>query len=226
MAPGTDEARIPNEKKPSGRGSRWKLWALLLLIAGVVWGTGHVGLREFIIRSSSMGPTLIPGDHIMVRTFSPVTREDIRREELVVFRAPILNHPLYVKRVIGLPGDLLRIAKGHVYVNGKRLPEPYALRDPAAGNPLSDNFPPANRQHLNPAVLPQWRAELAHDVNARGELVVPKNDYFVIGDNFDHSWDSRYWGFVHRDAILGRPVMIYWSYSRAGVNWRRLFTIL
>lgn len=217
-----------SKKKKQSFWHRVRLWSLatiILVVFAGVWALGQAGFRAFILPSASMEPTLIPGDRVLVRTFDARSRTDIRRGELIAFAAPVLNHPYYLKRVIGLPGDRLRIVKGSVYVNGQLLPEPYVRRDLAAADPFADNFPPVNRQVFDPAVLPQWKTELARDVNARGELVVPQNDYFVLGDNFDHSWDSRYWGFVARDAILGRPVLIYWSSSRAGVNWSRLFTI-
>lgn len=213
------------KKRRWRRFSRLSLWVFPLLIVAGIWALWHVGLRAFVLRAPSMEPTLVPGDRLLVRTYLTGDRADIRRGELVVFQAPILNRPVYVKRIIGLPGDRLRIVKGRVYVNGKLLPEPYVRHDPAAADPFANNFPHTRQKVVDPAVLPQWRAELAHDVNAQGELLVPPNHYFVLGDNFDHSWDSRYWGFVSRDAIFGRPVLIYWSSGRDGVNWSRLFKV-
>jgi signal peptidase I len=89
--------------------------------------------------------------------------------------------------------------------------EPFARYDPTAYDPFAENFPPTNQDYLDAAVLPQWKADLPKYVNTQGQLVVPPGHYFAMGDNRDHSWDSRYWGFVPLDAIMGRPVVIYWS---------------
>ena len=112
-----------------------------------------------------------------------------------------------MKRVIGLPGDHLKIVDQQVYVNGKPLSEPYVVHDPASGygDPLNYNFPPVGNQMYLSSLQPEW----AHDIRKYiqgDELVVPPGKYFAMGDNRDHSLDSRYWGFVDRDAIMGRPV--------------------
>ena len=135
----------------------------------------------------------------------------IRRGDIIVFKFPYEDHPHYVKRVVGTPGDRIRIADQQVYVNDRLVPEPYVVHDPAAPyDPFGENFPPANRHFLQNAVRPEWAAQILNYVQ-NGALVVPPHKYFVMGDNRDHSWDSRYWGFVDREAIMGRPVVIYWS---------------
>ena len=131
---------------------------------------------------------------------------------MIVFKCPCqAGHPNYVKRVIGLPGDRIKIVNSTVYVNGKPLNEPYVIHTPSAYDPFAENFPPTHQDYVDSAVLPQWKAELPKYVNAKGQLVVPPHDYFVMGDNRDHSWDSRYWGLVPRDPIVGRPVVLSWS---------------
>jgi len=123
-----------------------------------------------------------------------------------------------VKRVIGLPGDRVKIVNERVYVNGRMLDEPYVVHDPAAYDPYGANFPPGDPYLLQgAAALPQWGAQISAYIN-NGELVVPPGNYFVMGDNRDHSWDSRYWGFVRRNAIMGRPVLIYWSVRGSSVE--------
>jgi signal peptidase I len=104
-------------------------------------------------------------------------------------------------------------------VNGELLQEPYVVRDPAYQDPYGDNFPPANRDALEFIARREWAAQLFDHVH-NGELVVPANDYFAMGDNRDHSADSRYWGFVDRDSIMGKPMLIYWSVRATSEDYR------
>jgi signal peptidase I len=98
-----------------------------------------------------------------------------------------------------------------VYVNGKRLNEPYVVHDASVPyDPFGDNFPPRTPQYLQANMQPEWADEIFDHIHD-GEIMVPPDKYFAMGDNRDHSWDSRYWGFVDRDAIMGRPIVIYWS---------------
>jgi signal peptidase I len=129
---------------------------------------------------------------------------------VIVFKFPFDDHQHYVKRVIGLPGDRIRIADQKVYVNGALQTEPYVIHDSATDDPFGDDFPPITKQVYDPMVRPEWAADIYNHI-VEGELVVPEHEYFAMGDNRDHSWDCRYWGFVRRDAIMGRPVVIYWS---------------
>ncbi len=136
---------------------------------------------------------------------------EVRRGDIIVFKFPFQDHPHYVKRVIGIPGDRIKIVDQQVYVNGKRISEPYIVRDPSAPyDPFGDNFPPHSPEYLQANMQPEWADEIFQYIQ-NGELVVPPEKYFAMGDNRDHSWDSRFWGFVDRDAIMGRPVVIYWS---------------
>jgi signal peptidase I len=216
----TPTAKKPAPETENRPGWRESVESLLVTIILALFATCFV-VQAFKIPSQSMEPTLLVGDHLLVNKFIFEGRNhwydrflpyrSIRRGDVIVFKFPFQNHPHYVKRVIGIPGDRIKIVNSVVFVNGKRQADPYAIHDPAAYDPFAENFPPANQDYLDAAVLPQWKQELPKYVNVQGQLVVPPGHYFVMGDNRDHSWDSRYWGFVPRDAIMGRPVVIYWS---------------
>jgi signal peptidase I len=193
--------------------------SLLVTILIVLFGTTFI-VQTFKIPSPSMVPTLLVGDYLLVNKFifgghgawyeKILPYRDIRRGDVIVFKFPFDNHEHYVKRVIGMPGDRIRIADQKVYVDGAILTEPYVMHDPASDDPFGDDFPPITHEIYDPMVRPEWSAEIYNHI-VQGELVVPPNSYFAMGDNRDHSWDSRYWGFVRRGAIMGRPVVIYWS---------------
>ena len=134
---------------------------------------------------------------------------EVARGDIVVFHHP--QPPYLVKRVVGIPGDRLRIEEGRVLVNGVSLDEPYAAFEPAARNPFRDDFPA--KIYTDPEVDPVWWRQMQGLVRD-GELVVPKGEYFVLGDNRNHSKDSRFWGFVPQSDIVARPLVIYFSLSR------------
>jgi signal peptidase I len=112
---------------------------------------------------------------------------------------------------VGVPGDRLHIEDGLVTVNGRVLNEPYAAFEPAAPNPFRDDFPA--KVYTDPAVDPAWWKQM-QSLTRDDELVVPEGEYFVLGDNRNHSDDSRFWGFVPRQAIVARPLVIYFSVAR------------
>jgi len=218
----TDIPKTGAKEQPATVRPGWResVESLLVTIILALFATCFV-VQAFKIPSESMEPTLLVGDHLLVNKFifesngawydRLLPYRAIRRGDVVVFKFPFENHPYYVKRVIGIPGDRIKIVNSVVSVNGKALKEPYVEHDPSAYDPFAENFPPTTQNYYDGAVLPQWAALLPQYVNAHGELVVPPGHYFVMGDNRDHSWDSRYWGFVPKDAIMGRPVVIYWS---------------
>lgn len=193
--------------------------SLLFTILIALFGTTFV-VQAFKIPSPSMEPTLLVGDHVLVNKFifggtgawydKLLPYRAIRRGDVIVFKFPFDDHPHYVKRVIGLPGDHVRIVNERVYVNDQPLSEPYVVHDPAAEDPFDMNFPPKDPYAYETLLRPEWAAIIADYIHD-GEIIVPPNHYFVMGDNRDRSWDSRYWGFVNRNAIMGRPVVIYWS---------------
>jgi signal peptidase I len=183
-----------------------------------------------VIPSGSMENTVLIGDHLIVssagyRAGIPFTDHQIslwrtpQRQQIIVFRGPLAdqNFPDLIKRCIGVPGDRIKIVDGKVYVNGAQLNEPYARHDPGAEGLPWENFP-ARSSEMFFADVPQWRTDISkHVVN--GELVVPPNRYFMMGDNRDDSNDSRFWGFVPRENIIGTPAFIYMSIEAPGDVW-------
>lgn len=176
-------------------------------------------LQPFLIPSESMEHTLLVGDFLLFNKQvyapdGPLSRwlmpyREVQRGDIVVFHHA--DPPLLVKRVVGIPGDRLRIENGHVLVNDVPLKEPYAAFEPAPPNSFRDNFPA--RMYTDPEVDPDWWRQM-ESLTRNGDLVVPAGEYFVLGDNRNHSMDSRFWGFVPREAIVARPVVIYFSLTR------------
>lgn len=216
----TSEAAAAPRAEPHPATLREYIESLLVTVILALFGTTFV-VQAFKIPSQSMEPTLLVGDHLLVNKFifggrgnwydRVLPYRDIRRGDIIVFKFPYQDHPHYVKRVIGTPGDRIKIVDQQVYVNGKRNSEPYAVHDPSAPyDPFGDNFPPRSPAYLQANVQPEWADDIFNYIHD-GEIVVPPGKYFAMGDNRDHSWDSRFWGFVDRDAIMGRPVVIYWS---------------
>jgi signal peptidase I len=113
--------------------------------------------------------------------------------------------------VIGLPGDRIRIFHRQVFVNGEALEEPFVRHTYLDQLRPGDDFPPGPSEHMGGTTL-EWSAEMEEYVHD-GELVVPPGRYFVMGDNREQSWDSRFWGFVPRELVSGKPLLIYWSYE-------------
>jgi signal peptidase I len=170
-----------------------------------------------------MERTLLVGDFLLVNkqvyappgslTWHLLPYREVARGDSIVFHHH--QHPYLVKRVVGMPGDRLRINAGHVIVNGIVLDEPYAAFEPVGGNLAGDDFPA--RVYTNPEVDPDWWKQM-QSLTRDGELVVPQDEYFVLGDNRNHSLDSRYWGFVSRQQIVARPLVIYFSLSRPSIT--------
>ena len=214
--------------EPVGKSStRDTFESLVVTVILAIFGTTFV-LQAFKIPTGSMENTLLIGDHLLVNKFIFAPQEGIlarllpyrnlRRGDVVVFKfAPTdgQNEPgeHFVKRVVGIPGDHIRIFHRQVFVNGKLQTEPFVRHDPATADELrpGDDFPPPDSEYLSGATA-TWDAEMASHVKD-GELIVPAGKYFVMGDNREQSWDSRFWGFVSRDVVIGRPVLIYWSFE-------------
>jgi signal peptidase I len=184
-----------------------------------------------VIPSGSMEKTVLIGDHLIVSRFGydagiPFTNWHVplwrnpKRQQIIVFRAPLPEQgfPDFIKRVIGVPGDRIKIVGEQVYVDGTLLDEPYAVRLPNSFDQPGEKFPPTAESGMYGRLRPEWAAELSkHVVN--GELVVPPGEYFMMGDNRDNSYDSRYWGFVPRENIIGTPVIIYMSIDAPEDVW-------
>jgi signal peptidase I len=174
-------------------------------------------VQPFRIPSESMERTLLVGDFLLVNkgAYGPagmwswlLPYREISRGDIVVFHYPADPSMHVVKRVIGLPGDRIHLENSRVWVNDVEIEEPYVVYEPAYPDEFRDNFP--TQLYTDPGVNPQWWMEMRREVR-NGELVVPAGDYFVMGDNRNFSSDSRYWGFVTADHIVGRPFVIYFS---------------
>jgi signal peptidase I len=173
-------------------------------------------VQPFRIPSESMEPTLLVGDFLLVNkqvsgtpgrgVFAPSSQ--IRRGDLIVFHYPVDSSLHLVKRVIGLPGDRIHLRDGHVFIDGQALKEPYAVYRPAEQDSYRDDFP--RLVSADAGVDSHWWIEMRKLV-ANGELTVPADSYFVLGDNRNDSEDSRYWGFVPQAAIVGKPFLVYFS---------------
>ena len=210
------------EAKPAEKKSETPMEFLASMAVVLVTGLFIItfNLQAFEIPSSSMENTLLIGDHVFVDrvTLAPKTSwvgplipyRDLKHGDIVVFLSPAESGLYVVKRVIGLPGDRIHLVDGVVYRNGERLSEPYVLRGDTF-SPYRDQFP-AEPASAGANVTPEWGGEIAYHIQG-GDLVVPRDRYFVMGDNRDVSYDSRYWGFVPREHIIGRPMFIYWSFE-------------
>jgi signal peptidase I len=187
---------VPLKKKIINEIMSW-VWVILafLFIHGTI-------VQARVIPSPSMEQTLLIGDHLLVSRFGydaqvPFTNlhvslwRDPQRQQIVVFRPPLPGAQDYIKRIIGIPGDHVEIRDNVVWVNGRPLEEPYLIETP-----------------LKP---PDWKY---------GSVVVPPGHYFVMGDNRDNSEDSRYWGFVPRENIIGTPLIIYMSLDASDLAWQ------
>jgi len=186
-------------------------------------------LQAFEIPSSSMEDTLLIGDHVFVDrvVYAPPSRwvspllpyHQVRRDDIVVFLSPAEAGLFVVKRIIGVPGDRIHLQDGKVFVNGQPQNEPYVIHSRGDYNPYRDNFPsvPPN---MGTSVTPEWHL-LLRDYVKSGDLVVPPDSYFAMGDNRDISYDSRYWGFIPREHIIGRPMFIYWSFETPAGQYQK-----
>jgi signal peptidase I len=221
LAKKDSKAKSEVEEKPRETTVEFLASLAAVLVTGLFIITFVV--QAFEIPSSSMEDTLLIGDHVFVNriTFAPKTPwvgpvipyRNVRRGDIVVFLHP---DPAYagtyvVKRIIGVPGDRIHLRNGEVYRNGEKLNEPYILHD---RDDLSDsyrnNFPAVPPS--DPNISPIWETELPSYIQD-GDLVVPPGHYFGMGDHRGVSLDSRYWGFIPRENIIGRPMFIYWSFE-------------
>jgi signal peptidase I len=166
-------------------------------------------VQAFKIPSGSMEPTLLIGDHILVNKFIygvkiPLTRKiilpigDPKRDDVIVFIYPVDTSKDFIKRVVGLPGERLEILDSTIYINGKTYEDRYGQYSESIGkNHLGGNY-------------------------SFGPVTVPDGHYFVMGDNRDHSYDSRFWGFVPAESVKGKAFVIYWSWP----HWKRFFHLI
>jgi len=177
-------------------------------------------IQAFKIPSGSMKPTLLIGDHILVNKFIygiklkvPFTAINYtlipisspKRNDVLVFIYPVDPKKDFIKRVIGLPGDRIQLKDKKVHINGQVLTDPFGV-------------------HSDQNILPYFEQPRDN----LGPLIVPPNKYFVMGDNRDESYDSRYWGFVDDQQLIGKAMIIYWSWDRTqfGVRWKRISKLI
>ena len=172
--------------------------------------------QAFQIPSSSMEKTLLVGDYLLVNKarFGPsvgglLPGRDVERGDIVVFHYPVNPDNYFVKRVVAVPGDRVRIIDKELIVNGRLQRDGFTQHIDPRYDGYRDNFPQLRFAPAN--VDPRWWVEMHRQTREDGELIVPAGHYFVLGDNRDDSQDSRYWGFVPRENIIGSPLMIYWS---------------
>ena len=193
---------------PAGGKSQFRAWieSLAFTIIFVLVFTNYVA-QATQVPTESMKPTILVGDHFFldkvafpanypaaIRAYLP--HRSISRGDILAFKSPTDEAIPFVKRIIGVPGDTLQLRNKDLYVNGMKLDEPYKIHvdstvyEDETGTPeelkIRDNY---------------------------GPVTVPPNHYFVMGDNRDNSNDSRYWGFITWDEVIGKPLFVYWSYE-------------
>jgi signal peptidase I len=215
-------------------------WAKSLAVALVIWYVlTTILIQAFRIPSGSMENTLLIGDFLfvnkalygaevpLIKKRLPAVREP-RRLDIVVFDSVEEPGVSVVKRIVGMPGDTLSMASNVIHINGQALDEGYAVRSRELADPEDPKMRSWQRRYLVARTPDSYRPSL----KTWGPLVVPADSFFVMGDNRDNSYDSRYWGFLGRDRIRGRPLFVYYSYNKNGVlplpfltaiRWTRLF---
>jgi signal peptidase I len=206
--------------------------SLVITVILALFGTTFI-VQAFKIPTPSMEDNLLVGDHLLVNKFAfgvpgsfldPVLPfRNIDRGNVIVFKYPKDLTKHYVKRVIGLPGDHLRISNKEVLINDQPLSEPYKIHKSEPGSyadSFRDYFPPKphpGQIFTSPDEDPYWYKDFMDG----SDIVVPPDHYFAMGDNRDNSADSRYWGFVPREYIVGKALIIYWSYETDADEYRR-----
>jgi signal peptidase I len=204
-------------------------------------------LQSFVIPTGSMEKNILIGDHLLVNKVAYARSQgsidniifpqaEIERGSIVTFKAPAELDKEYVKRVIGLPGETIRIVNKKVYINGEPLDEPYVLFDEKVGETPADYFPLRQPRYIdvlgkisylpfyvndeNGFVDAKRSVELCErfkhaviNVDNKKVFKIPAGHYFCMGDNRDHSYDSRFWGTVPAGFIIGKPWRIYWSFE-------------
>ena len=191
-------------------------WVALFIV--LLFGTTNL-VQAYVIPTGSMENTLLVGDHVLVDklAYAPgdavskhlLPYEEVKRGDIIVLRNPVKLSENLVKRAIGVPGDRLRLENKQLFLNGKAVNESrYVVHSTHYVDDYRDNFPCQPN-----AAVPERVIDMLRDNVRDGELVVPPGQIFAMGDNRDNSLDSRYWGFVPRENIIGKPLMIYWSYD-------------
>jgi len=213
--------------KPHRQETVWDtLRSLLVVLVGVFCIRTFVA-EATVIPTGSMEQTILIGDHVFLNKLLygprvpytslrlPVLKQ-IHRQDIVAFRYPLNPSVMFVKRVIAVGGDVVKIQNKQVYVNGRPLSEPYVQYLSLSTQPLRDDFPPTpNMVETYPAyggLEPAWARQMPNFIRKDG-LHIPPGYFFAMGDNRDNSSDSRYWGFVPVENVVGEPLFVYWSYD-------------
>jgi len=193
------------------RGPEFSPWIVFLALSLAAFFC----YRPLINPTASMEDTILAGDQMLVNTM----QRQMQRGDLVVFEYPIDHKSVFVKRVVAVAGDRLHLENKKLFVNGAAVDEPYARNKTTIVDYFRDNFPRApNVRIFAPA------EEMLKNNFREGEIVVPEGKYFVLGDNRDYSFDSRYWGFIGRGDIIGQPALIYASFETADGKRANIFT--
>jgi signal peptidase I len=180
------------------------------IVASALTTLPLIFVQAFVMPNSSMENTLLVGDRILAQR---VPTPNPLRGELIVFSYPIDRHQTFIKRVIGVPGDRIRMSRKVVRRNGAVLDEPYAIYTADSMDSYRDNFP--SQPEANAPFVGVAAIEMLRNNVVNGELVVPAGRYFVLGDNRDVSFDSRYWGFISSGEFIARPLLIYDSRNQS-----------
>jgi len=231
--PVTEPAPETKVEKPERKETIWDtLRSLLVVLVGVFCIRTFVA-EATVIPTGSMEQTILIGDHVFLNKLLygprlPYTSlrippfREVHRQEIVAFRYPLNPSVMFVKRVIGVGGDVVKIQSKKVFVNGRPLAEPYTQYQFSAILPLRDDFPPTpSLLETLPAAWgldPAWTHAMPAFIRNDG-LHVPPGYLFVMGDNRDNSLDSRFWGFVPLENVVGEPLFIYWSYDAPTRDW-------
>ena len=214
-----DALRALNSRRPA-----WRLfseWAFIVICAVTLWFFVYTfGVAAFKIPSGSMQNTLLIGDFLFVNKAIygaevPLIHKRLpafahpKRGEVIIFEYPLDPDKDYVKRLIGVPGDTVEMRDGTVYIDGRAQVESYVVHSDPTADPGGEEF-----AWQQPFLVRTAEASGVHPSrNNWGPLVVPQDNYFVLGDNRDNSSDSRYWGFVPDSLVRGRPMFVYYSYE-------------
>jgi signal peptidase I len=240
--------RIPAPASPRPQPARFAVWlwewTKSILVALVVWFLLRTFLVEaFRIPSGSMENTLLIGDFLfvnkalygaevpLVHVHLPAFREP-KRDDILVFDSVEEEGLKVVKRLIGMPGDTLSMENGELWRNGKKVSEPYVIHtDPTRSEDPVQRL--KMREWQLPHLVKTDPATYKPDLQDWGPIVVPPDSFFMMGDNRDSSYDGRYWGFLPRENVRGRPLLVYYSYDPSSwhalpaltaIRWNRLFT--
>src|ERR1039458_6672053 len=232
----TRPAAIPNQDSKTAKETPFEAIASIcsVLVVGLFILT-FLG-QNFVIPSGSMEKTLLVGDHLVVDriTLAPSARwmplvhyREPRRNDIVVFLKPVAdengNYLFLVKRLIGVPGDRIHLRNGIVIINGVALDQPHAEATTTENHQdFLDEFPsvpPVATSDPGEGTPEAWAIDFPKHIE-NGDLVVPPGMYFMMGDHRHNSLDSRYWGFVPRENIVGRPLFNYWSFETPEDQYR------